>query len=202
MIDSAKAFLAFAFARIVAREWRFIFRWKLSPKESREPKLYALVTVLHPPPSRRPRRRGGRLAPSASARGLHTTARLGNLFVPALGLARRAARDEGHTRGDGRDRRAGVLPARAPPGRRLEGVWTLAGDGRQHVPPQRPEGRGHGPRHDARGGLHFNRAARDTLLQATAADVVPDTDQVPRRGAAEVWADATAPVHNEGRIHV
>src|ERR1051325_8625042 len=90
-----------------------------------EDKAYALVTVFHPHAPRRPRGRGGRLTPPAAAGGLHPAARLGHLFAAAARLARRAARDEGRARGDGADRRAGVLPAGAPPRRGLEGVGPL-----------------------------------------------------------------------------
>src|SRR5215204_2132118 len=116
---------------------------------------YALVTVFHPHAPRRPRRRGGRLAPPAAARGLYPTTRLGYLLAAAAGLACRAARDESPARRDGSHRRAGVLPARPPPRRGLEGVRPLGGDGPDDVPPEGSEGRRHVPRHDARGGLHL-----------------------------------------------
>src|SRR2546421_11079829 len=100
--------------------------------------FYALVTVFHSHASRRPGGRRGRLAPTSPARGLHTTARRGDLLVPPPGLARRAARDEDHTRGDGRRGRPGVLPAGASSVGCVEGVWALGRDGRDDVPPQRP----------------------------------------------------------------
>src|SRR3712207_8686715 len=54
----------------------------------------------------------------------------------------------------------------------------------------------------------IRRPPRSTLFpyttlfrsQAAPAGLVPDTDQVPRRGAAEVRPDARAPVHHEGRL--
>ena len=41
---------------------------------------------------------------------------------------------------------------------------------------------------------------RAAQLQAAAADLVPDPDQVPRRAAAQVRPAARAPVHHEGRL--
>jgi hypothetical protein len=40
---------------------------------------------------------------------------------------------------------------------------------------------------------------RTAQLQAVAADLVPDSDQIPRRAASQVGAAARAPVHHEGQ---
>ena len=76
----------------------------------------------------------------------------------------------------------------------------LDGHGRQHVPPEGPQGRGPVPGHDARRDHDHDRARRIAQLQAVAADLVPDSDQVPRRAAAQVGPAARAPVHHEGQL--
>ena len=48
--------------------------------------------------------------------------------------------------------------------------------------------------------MTVDRARRIAQLQATAADLVPDPDQVPRRAAAQIGAAARAPVHHEGLL--
>ena len=50
--------------------------------------------------------------------------------------------------------------------------------------------------------MTVDRARRAAQLQATAADLVSDPDQVPRRAAAEVGPAARAPVHHEGLVHL
>ncbi len=102
------------------------------------------------PQAARPRR----LHPPARGRASTTTCR-----SPSA----RSPRSSDRPRGDGRHRRPGVLPAGAPPGRDLEGVGPLGGDGRQHVPAQGPQGRRLLPRHDARGDLHRHRPRRAAL---------------------------------------
>ena len=82
--------------------------------------------------------------------------------------------------------------------RGLAGIRPLGRHGRQHVPPQGPFRPRPLPRHDPRRGHDRHRARRAAQLQATAADLVPDPDQVPRRAAPQVRPAARAPVHHEG----
>ena len=66
--------------------------------------------------------------------------------------------------------------------------------------PQGPQGRRLLPRAYARGGHHDARCGRDQILPAAAAQLVPSTDQVPRRDPAALRADARARVRHEGRL--
>ena len=50
--------------------------------------------------------------------------------------------------------------------------------------------------------MTVDRARRAAQLQATAADLVPDPDQVPRRAASQIGPAARAPVHHEGLLHL
>ncbi len=90
---------------------------------------------------------------------------------------------EHRARGDGQDR-AGILSAGAASARAVGSERPLGGDGRQHVPPEGPQGRRPVPRHDPRRGHDRHRAQGTAQLQAAAADLVPDSDQVSRRAAA------------------
>ena len=101
-------------------------------------------------------------------------------------------------RGDGRHRRPGDSAARSESGRSLAGIRPLGRDGRQHVPPQGPLRPRPLPRHDARRGHDLHRARRTAQLQATAADLVSDPDQISRRAAPQIRPAARAPVHHEG----
>ena len=83
-------------------------------------------------------------------------------------------------------------------------VWQESGplgrDGRQHVPAERPLRPRPLPGHDARRGDDRHRARRTAQLQAAAADLVSDPDQVSRRAAPEVRPAARAAVHHEGLL--
>ncbi len=77
--------------------------------------------------------------------------------------------------GDGQDR-PGVLPAGIASARTLGSQRPLVGDGRQPVSPERPQGRRSLPRHDRRRSHDRDRPQRAAQLQATAADLVPDSN--------------------------
>ena len=82
------------------------------------------------------------------------------------------------------------------------GERPLDGHGRQHVSPEGPQGRGAVPGHDPRRDHDHHRPQRAAQLQAAAADLVPDPDQVPRRAAPQGRTAAGAPVHHEGQLFV
>ena len=84
-------------------------------------------------------------------------------------------------------------------------VWQRSGrwevDGRRDVPPQGPQGRRHGARHDPRGD-RLNPRHRAQLLPRAAAVLVPVPDQDARRAAAEGGPDADPRVHHEGLLQL
>ena len=88
-----------------------------------------------------------------------------------------------------------VQPARAVAGiGPLERVRTGAA---AHQGPARARLR---RRTDPRGSDHRHRAARAQELPPAAGELLPDPDQVPRRGAAALRCHARARVHHEGRL--
>ena len=78
------------------------------------------------------------------------------------------------------------------------GRWTRvrAGAAAHQGPPRARLRR----RSDPRGSDHRHRAARAQELPPAAGELLPDPDQVPRRGAAALRRDARARVHHEGRL--
>ena len=94
------------------------------------------------------------------------------------------------------------LPALNPRGEATGGKRSLDGHGRQHVSPEGSQGRRALPGHDARRDHDRDRLLRAAQLQAIAADLVPDSDQVSRRAEAEVWPAARAAVLDEGCVLV
>ncbi len=104
-----------------------------------------------------------------------------------------------HPRRDGQDR-PGVPPPRPQSQGSLGGQRPLDRHGRQHVPPQGPQGRRALPRHDPRRDHDRHRPQGAAQLQAASPDLVPDPDQVPRRAPPQVRPAARPPVHHEGRL--
>src|SRR5690242_19631731 len=79
---------------------------------------------------------------------IYTAAGRRDLFIPVSGAAVDSADYERGARGDGQDR-AGVSAAGDASARAVGAERALAGDGREHVSPERPQGRGPVPGHDA-----------------------------------------------------
>ena len=145
-------------------------------------------------------RRGGREPQAHGPRRPRAPARRRHLRVPAGRLARHAEDRADHPRGDGRHRLPGDAHAGHAAGGDLAGERPLGRHRRRDVPPQGPQGRRHGARHDARRGRHLARRAGGPQLQAAPADVVPLPDQGARRGAAQERHPAHARVHHEGLL--
>jgi arabinose-5-phosphate isomerase len=113
-----------------------------------------LVQTLHSHPPRSAHRRRSRQPQAAAARRLHPPARRRHLQLPLPRQSLHQQDRRHHPPGDGYHR-PGVPAADHPPARNLGRIRPLDRHGRQHVPPQRPQGRRSLPRHDARGGHHL-----------------------------------------------
>ncbi len=154
-------------------------------RESTSSHFYAsLVEALCSHSSRGPGRRRSGQPQVPAPRRLHPPARRRHLQLP---LPRPALAEQDHrhrARGDGQDR-PGVLSPRHPAQGAVGRERPLDRHGRQHVPPQGPQGRRPLPGHDPRRDHDHHRPQRTAQLQAAAADLVPDPDQVPRRAAAQ-----------------
>src|SRR5450432_2931118 len=159
----------------------------------------SLVHSLHPHPPRSPRRRRSRQPQIPSPRRLHPPTRRRDLLLPLLRPAF-AQQNHGHRPPGNGPNRPGILPPRPQPARSLGSQRPLVPHGRQHVPPQGPQGRRPLPRHDPRRGHDRNRAQGTPQLQATPANLVPDPDQIPRRAPPQSGPAPRPPVHHEGRL--
>ena len=159
----------------------------------------SLVQALCSHSSRGPgRRRSGQPQVPAPLR-LHSPVGRGHLQLPAFGPAHHP-QDHSHcARRDGHHR-PGVLFAGPAAARAVGSERALDGDGRQHVPHEGPQGSRPVPGHDSRRDHDHHCAQRAAQLQAVAANLVPDSDQVPRRTPAQVRAAEGAPVHHEGQL--
>ena len=120
------------------------------------------------------------------------------MVLPA-GRPARDPQDRGdHPRGDGRDRRPRAAAAGTAAGRALAQDRPLRD--RRALQALRPQGLGHGPGDDPRGGADHARRQRGALLPRAAADALPDPDQGTGRAAAPGRRAAHARVHDEGRL--
>ena len=121
----------------------------------------SLVQALHPHSARSSRRRGGRKPQISDPRRLHPPARRGHLLLsfPRAAVASNKimsiVREEMDTIGQ-----EFFLPA-LHPARIVGGERPLGRHGRQHVPPEGPQGRRPLPRHDARRGHDRRSRARN-----------------------------------------
>ena len=123
----------------------------------------------------------------------------GPLDVPAARLARPPEGRADHPRGDGRDRRAGDVRARADARRALDQVRPLRDPRALQAPgPQRSRLR---PPAHARGDVRLPRGGAPEL-PAAAAVLVPLPDEGPRRAASARRPAPRARVRDEGLVLV
>jgi hypothetical protein len=160
------------------------------------------VVPLRPYPARGPGRGRGRQPQAPRAGRVHPPRRPGHLLVAAARPAG-AGQDRGDSpRGDGRHRRPGGALPRTAAARALRGHRPLGGVRRRPLPPQGPQGRRLPPRAHARGDVRAPGQGPVLVVQGPAGHPLPDSDQVPRRGAPPRRPDPRSRVHHEGLVLV
>src|ERR1017187_1138812 len=141
---------------------------------------HALEQTVHSHAARQPRRSGGGQPSTAAARRIHPAGGGGNLQLPVSGAAVVVEDHPHRARRDGRHGRAGDAAAGAESGGVVAGIGAVGRDGRQHVPAEGPLSARPVSGHDTRGSDYGHGARRAAQLQAIAANLVSDPDQVSR----------------------
>ena len=145
-----------------------------------------------------PRRGGGRQSPADAARRADPAPRRRALQLAAARAAGAAEGRAHRARGNEPRRGARAGDAGGAAGGAVAGVGPLERVRPGAAAPQGPARARLRARPDARGSDHRHRAARAAELPPAAGQLLPDPDQVPRRGAAALRRDARARVHHEG----
>ncbi len=147
-----------------------------------------------------PRGGGGGESPAHAACRTHPAPGGGPLQLAADGPARVAEGRAHHPRGDEPRRCARAGDAGGTTRGAVAGVGPLARVRAGAAAPEGPPRARLRARAHPRGGDHRHRAPRSAELPPAAGQLLPDPDQVPRRGAPALRRHARARIHHEGRL--